>query len=347
MKLSVIVPVYNVEQFLPRCLDSLLRQGLEVGEYEVICVNDGSPDHSAQILEEYQKKHPNIFHVITQENQGLGAARNTGMKAAQGEFIAFLDSDDYIIDRGYKYLLDHFCDEEMDVLQFSCVLIYTDGSTLYDPDVKLDGRITFEGDGAEAYNCQSLSYAWTKIYRRAFLEKHHILFEYKFLEDEAFNFEVFRHSPHFRIVTSPIYRYEQKTTYSLLTDATKEKVLEQLKDLLRGIDKMNRYLQEGDRKMEPAAKRSVNTYLRYYYNKMLKTHLTRQEWKWYTRQLQELPIHKVNTTYESSRLGKAIAHLKNWSGKSYVAYCIVELLMQEIFTKRIRPRIIASYSKES
>ena len=82
MKLSVIVPVYNVEKFLPRCLDSLLRQGLEVGEYEVICVNDGSPDGSAAILAEYEKKHPEVFKVITQENRGSGAARNAGLKVA-------------------------------------------------------------------------------------------------------------------------------------------------------------------------------------------------------------------------------------------------------------------------
>ncbi len=101
MKLSVIVPAYNVEKFLPRCLDSLLRQGLEVGEYEVICVNDGSPDNCAQILAEYEQKYPGIFRVITQENRGLGEARNTGMKVAQGEYIAFVDSDDYVVDGGW------------------------------------------------------------------------------------------------------------------------------------------------------------------------------------------------------------------------------------------------------
>ena len=104
MKLSVIVPVYNVEKFLPRCLDSLLRQGMEVGEYEVICVNDGSPDNSAQILANYQAKHPDIFRVVTQENQGLGGARNTGTALARGEYVAYVDSDDYLIDGAYRYL---------------------------------------------------------------------------------------------------------------------------------------------------------------------------------------------------------------------------------------------------
>ena len=107
MKLSVIVPVYNVEKFLPRCLDSLLRQGLEVGEYEVICVNDGSPDNCAQILAEYEQKYPGIFKVITQENRGLGEARNTGMKVAQGEWITFVDSDDDGVEAYNKDDLSH------------------------------------------------------------------------------------------------------------------------------------------------------------------------------------------------------------------------------------------------
>ena len=102
MKLSVVVPVYNVEKFLPRCLDSLLRQGLEPGEWEVICVNDGSPDNCATILAEYEMKHPDVFKVITQENQGLGGARNVGTALAQGEFVTYLDSDDYLVDGGYR-----------------------------------------------------------------------------------------------------------------------------------------------------------------------------------------------------------------------------------------------------
>lgn len=91
MKLSIIVPVYNVEKYLSRCFDSLLRQNLEVGEYEVICVNDGSPDNSAQILIDYESKYPDVFKVITQDNQGVSVARNRGLAIAKGEWIAFVD----------------------------------------------------------------------------------------------------------------------------------------------------------------------------------------------------------------------------------------------------------------
>ena len=93
-KISVIVPVYKVEQYLPRCLDSILAQTYE--HLEIICVNDGSPDNSLAILERYAARDARI-KVISRENGGLSAARNTGLDAATGELIAFVDSDDFLL----------------------------------------------------------------------------------------------------------------------------------------------------------------------------------------------------------------------------------------------------------
>ena len=108
-----------MEKFLPRCLDSLLRQGMKVGEWEIICVNDGSHDGCARILENYKQWYPDIFKVITQGNKGLGGARNTGIEIARGEWIGFIDPDDYVIDGAYTYILDHFCEESVDVIHFN------------------------------------------------------------------------------------------------------------------------------------------------------------------------------------------------------------------------------------
>lgn len=93
MKFSVIVPVYNVQEFLPMCLDSLVNQKNE--SYEIILVNDGSTDNSRKICEEYQNKYENI-RIINKTNGGLSDARNTGLDVASGEYIVFVDSDDYI-----------------------------------------------------------------------------------------------------------------------------------------------------------------------------------------------------------------------------------------------------------
>lgn len=93
MKVSVIVPVYNVERYLDKCLDSLAHQTLK--DIEIIIVNDGSPDHSEDIIKKYTKKYQN-FKYYKKENGGLSSARNYGIKYASGDYIAFLDSDDYV-----------------------------------------------------------------------------------------------------------------------------------------------------------------------------------------------------------------------------------------------------------
>lgn len=92
-KVSVIVPVYNVEQQLPRCLDSIVAQTLH--EIEIICVNDGSPDRSIDVLNRYAARDARIC-VISQENRGLGGARNRGFEVARGEYVLYIDSDDWI-----------------------------------------------------------------------------------------------------------------------------------------------------------------------------------------------------------------------------------------------------------
>ena len=93
VKVSVVIPVYNVERYLEECLDSVIHQTLE--DIEIICINDGSTDNSLEILEDYAKK-DNRIKILNQENQGLSATRNNGLKICQGKYICFLDSDDYL-----------------------------------------------------------------------------------------------------------------------------------------------------------------------------------------------------------------------------------------------------------
>ncbi len=107
-KVSVVIPVYNVEAELPRCLDSVAGQTLR--EIEIVCVDDGSPDHSLEIMQEYAARDAR-FRVISQSNKGLGGARNTGAAAATGEYVLFVDSDDWIdpdyCERLYEAAVQH------------------------------------------------------------------------------------------------------------------------------------------------------------------------------------------------------------------------------------------------
>lgn len=118
LKLSIIVPVYKVEQYLCKCVDSLLNQDLSSDEYEIILVDDGSPDRCGEMCEEYAMLHSNV-KVIHRENGGLSAARNTGIDAAQGKFIQFVDSDDYLEPNVLAKLVEKMETDKLDVLRFN------------------------------------------------------------------------------------------------------------------------------------------------------------------------------------------------------------------------------------
>ena len=115
MKLSIIVPIYNVAPYLRKCVDSLLAQ--DILDYEIILVDDGSPDECPRICDAYAAKHSNI-HVIHQENAGLSAARNAGMAKTQGEYIWFVDSDDYVEPNILGTLIEQIEHDKLDVLRF-------------------------------------------------------------------------------------------------------------------------------------------------------------------------------------------------------------------------------------
>ena len=118
LKLSVIVPVFNVERYLPKCVDSLLDQNLSLEEYEIILVDDGSPDRCGEICDEYAARYSHI-RVVHRENGGLSAARNNGIDEAQGTYLQFVDSDDYLEPNVLKSLLDKMEQDQLDVLRFN------------------------------------------------------------------------------------------------------------------------------------------------------------------------------------------------------------------------------------
>ena len=348
MKLSVVVPVYNVERFLPRCLGSLLHQGLLPEEYEVICVNDGSLDNSAAILEEYRAKYPAIFKVITQENQGLGGARNTGTTVAQGEYVTYIDSDDYVIDNAYSYLLEHFCQDQPDVLCYGHRCIFTDGTVLSDPGAKPDGEIIYDGDGVEAFNRWPLSFVWSKFYRRAFLEKHDIKSEIVICQDEIFNFDVFKYHPHTRIVSSSVCRYENGNPSSIQTISKKEIVLVQLNDLIYNLGLMRKYLESGNKDLLPAANRTIDNFINVYYHKLLRSErLTKDEWTRNGRLMKGYSISPERRKEYTHFLEKLMLWMSEWAATSYVGYVLIYFIRHTLFRYMYYPLFIARHRKET
>ena len=117
MKLSIVIPVYKVEKYVEKCLRSCAEQDISSDEYEIIVINDGSPDKSLEIVERIAKEYNNI-HVVSQENQGLSQARNKGLSLAKGDYIWFVDSDDWIEKNVLKKLINHCITNSLDILRF-------------------------------------------------------------------------------------------------------------------------------------------------------------------------------------------------------------------------------------
>ena len=128
-KLSIVIPVYNVEKYLAKCLDSVIYPELE--DYEILIVNDGSTDSSPSVAEDYALRFPRLIRVINTENGGLGAARNVGMEAARGEFLLFLDSDDYLREGALPEIMEKL-EEDFDICIYGILSVAEEGAVLDD-----------------------------------------------------------------------------------------------------------------------------------------------------------------------------------------------------------------------
>lgn len=207
----MIIPVYNVEKYLHRCLDSVIAQTYQ--NLEIICVDDGSIDESGRICDQYAVRDARI-KVIHQENQGLSAARNRGLDAADGEYIAFVDSDDYILEDMYKKMLDKLLNYNVDLCVCQWQYEFSDGRqvvkkknidpTIYGRKASLEfARFLYRGN----YENGVVVAAWNKLYRRALLDT--IRFEGRIHEDDAFNGRIMAKNISVYVMEEQFYVYAQ------------------------------------------------------------------------------------------------------------------------------------------
>ena len=191
-KVSIIIPVYNVEIYLRECMDSVINQTLK--DIEIICVDDGSTDSCPAILDEYALKDKRI-KVIHKENGGLGDARNVGMQYATGEYIYFLDSDDYIVTDAIEKLYNKSVKLDLDI----CVCLVkeidtnTKKSKIVDAAVNKaylpDKEIFSSYDVKDTIFHLFIGWVWDKMYKRSLIVTNNITFpKYKNTEDTAFTY---------------------------------------------------------------------------------------------------------------------------------------------------------------
>lgn len=213
-KLSVIIPVYNVEDYIAKCLDSVLelgRQQLAAGQepdYEVILVNDGSRDRSAGIAEGYAQECPGLLRIISIENSGQGQARNVGMEAASGAFFYFIDSDDYLIPGAMEELLA-LTEQEFDLCIFDSIAVNTQGRELkYMPGCKRQEQLTLAEYPELLLEGPDV---WNKLFRRDLFMENGIRFPPRvWFEDLRTVPKLYAFADKIRYVPKALHRYVQR-----------------------------------------------------------------------------------------------------------------------------------------
>lgn len=214
IKLSIIIPTYNVEDFIVRCLDSCLDQDINNDEYEIIIVNDGSKDNSINIAEQYVSRYNNI-HIVHRDNGGLSAARNTGLSKAHGEYVWFLDSDDTIEPNCLKELINRVQLLKLDVLCFTLKLIYPDESEKIYNILKNSNQNQFEYSVLTGKDFIQQVYmpasACVALFKRQFLIDQELKFVEGILhEDQEFTPRAYCLAERISIIEKAYYNYYQR-----------------------------------------------------------------------------------------------------------------------------------------
>lgn len=229
VRVSLIIPIYNVEDYLVQCLDSVENQDYD--ELQVILVNDGSTDHSREICEEYLQKHTDTWVLVNQRNAGLSAARNTGLKYASGECIAFLDSDDWIDSDFISTLVRSMTETGADIVESGIRWCYPDKQRL---DAIGEDKVYGMRDALGHYLMQTKpihSAVWCKLYRKKIFDS--LCFAVgKLHEDGYFTYQAMYQCETYAVIKYIGYNYRQNRKGSIMTAAVKPKNIIDVMDMM-------------------------------------------------------------------------------------------------------------------
>ncbi len=237
IKISIIVPIYNVEKQLERCIKSLLTQEDKDLQTEIILVNDGSTDDSGKIAKEYALKYKDKIIYLEKENGGLSDARNYGMSYATGQYIAFVDSDDYISEELYPKLVKYMIDD-YDLIKIKISKVDEQGDIIdknYSPEF-------YEKTGEEAFEILYKSdvmteVAWSYIYKTSFIKENNFKFA-KGLYHEDFGLIPLTILKAKKVASTNVGTYNYVQTQNSITRGQNSKKVKMAKDLLTHYDNM-------------------------------------------------------------------------------------------------------------
>lgn len=191
---------------MERCVDSLLHQDIDTSKYEIILINDGSTDRSYEIAQRLASNNSNIV-LLTQENQGLSGARNTGLNYAKGKYIMFVDSDDMLLPNVINNLLLVVEKNNLDVCNFCKVYVAQNGEKRYRPNLPFNPQQVYDGKYALTHGAD-IGAVWRNIYSRDMIEKHHLRFLDKiYHQDVDFNLRMYAYVGRMMFIETVVYCY--------------------------------------------------------------------------------------------------------------------------------------------
>ncbi|OHS87496.1 glycosyl transferase family 2 [Streptococcus sp. HMSC34B10] len=239
--LSIIVPVFNVEGYLKRALDSILLQ-LSSITYEILLIDDGSSDKSGAICDEYQSHFPNVF-VSHIENNGVAEARNLGISLSRGNYLYFMDPDDFLSDDFFEQICPNL-NGKWNVLCFGYNEIKENNNTILScrshsyQHLGLLKKEEFRNDFIDLFKTDMMYNVWSRIYNKEFILKNNIKFPSRPIgEDTLFNFQVYQHLDNILFIDSTLYNYIAGRSGSALTEFNPRRIEIQL-DELQALQKL-------------------------------------------------------------------------------------------------------------
>lgn len=198
---SLIIPVYNSHNYLPKCLDSVLNQKTKY-KYEVICVDDGSTDNSLEILKVYKERYPQILNVVSQKNTGIAGARNKGITHAKGEYIGFIDNDDTISIDFVEKVMDRAYRKNVDIVQTAYKRVSANGVIL---SVINKGDLLIESSDYNGILNHTQGYVWGGVFKKSLFEK--IRFPDGYWYEDMITFVLARLANRIAHIGEPLYYY--------------------------------------------------------------------------------------------------------------------------------------------
>lgn len=251
--ISVIVPIYNVEKYINKCVDSIINQTYK--NIEIILVNDGSTDNCYNICNEYEKK-DNRIKVIHQENSGLSEARNAGIKIAKGEYLAFVDGDDYILEDMLEYLYGLINETNSEISVCNFIRYWNDDKKIVDYDITRKKIVLNKEKALKEILKNDLlkSFAWNKLYKKSLFKNVKYPKGMK-MEDVATTYKLISNSEKVVIGKVPKYYYIQRDGSILATKSTSMYI-----DYYKAVYERYKFI---DKKYPNLEKQNVNTLINF------------------------------------------------------------------------------------